>query len=120
MRTFQLDFPDSQTRPLVRFENSVRLFHAGLHAEIWEGEYGLFRQNVLMPDPELDAFAPQVLFFATHANDAALLHWNQATIERYTSNQCQVRLGDAEGHVGTIGITELEYCFSGDVDYTRR
>lgn len=41
----------------------------GVTAEIFEGEYGLFRQSILMPDPGLDAFRPQIIFFATNARD---------------------------------------------------
>lgn len=46
---------------------------AGVEAEIWEGDYGVFRQAVLMPDPGLDAFQPQVLFMATGARDVGAL-----------------------------------------------
>ncbi len=44
---------------------------AGIVAEFWEGEYGVFRQALLMPDPGLDAFRPQVIFIATGGRDVA-------------------------------------------------
>ena len=39
-------------------------------AQLFEGEYGLFRQSVLLPDPQLDAFRPHLVFFATNSCDA--------------------------------------------------
>ncbi len=45
------------------------LWSQGLDAEIFEGEYGLFRQSVLFPDARLDAFCPQIVFFATGCRD---------------------------------------------------
>jgi len=42
---------------------------SGVAAEVFEGEYGLFRQSILMPDPGLDAFRPQIVFLATNARD---------------------------------------------------
>jgi len=41
----------------------------GFSPRVFEGEYGLFRQSILAPNPELDTFAPQVVFLATHAED---------------------------------------------------
>jgi FkbH-like protein len=46
---------------------------SGIEAEIWEGEYGTFRQALLLPDPGLEAFRPQLLFLATGARDVAAL-----------------------------------------------
>ena len=45
------------------------LWAQGLDAEIFEGDYGLFRQSILMPDARLDAFGPQIVFFATGCRD---------------------------------------------------
>lgn len=45
----------------------------GLPVEIFEGEYGLFRQSVLLPDAQLDAFAPDFIFFATNSRDLPAL-----------------------------------------------
>lgn len=44
----------------------------GIESEIWEGEYGLFRQSILTPDPDLDAFAPHLLFIATNMLDVSV------------------------------------------------
>ena len=41
----------------------------GIHVEIFEGEYGLFRQSVMLPDARLDAFRPDFVFFATNSRD---------------------------------------------------
>lgn len=45
------------------------LWSQGIDAEIFEGDYGLFRQSVLLPDARLDAFRPQIVFFATGCRD---------------------------------------------------
>ena len=39
----------------------------GMPVEIYEGDYGLFRQEILAPGSGLDAFRPQVIFVATGA-----------------------------------------------------
>ena len=41
----------------------------GIEAELFEGDYGLFRQSILMPDSRLDEFSPQLLFLATSSRD---------------------------------------------------
>ena len=41
----------------------------GVAAEVFEGEYGLFRQSILMPDPGLDVFRPHIVFLAANARD---------------------------------------------------
>jgi FkbH-like protein len=45
------------------------LFAAGVDAEIYEGEYGVFRQEIIDPQSELHSFAPQILFLATTGRD---------------------------------------------------
>jgi len=49
------------------------LMAEGLPIEIYEGEYGLFRQEILTPGSELDRFGPQIVFLATSARDVARL-----------------------------------------------
>ncbi len=45
------------------------LWGAGIEASIYEGPYGLFRQEVLGPGPELDRFKPRLVFIAAEARD---------------------------------------------------
>ena len=47
------------------------LFAAGVEAEIYEGEYGVFRQDIFDIQSELHQFAPQILFLATTWRDLA-------------------------------------------------
>jgi|CXWL01.1.fsa_nt_gi FkbH-like protein len=47
----------------------------GIECEIYEGPYGLFRQEILNPDSGLDRFKPQMLFLAVDARDAAATPW---------------------------------------------
>jgi hypothetical protein len=53
----------------------MRVFLAahGVPVEIYECEYGLFRQEVLTPGSGLDRFQPQIVFIATGARDVAAL-----------------------------------------------
>lgn len=46
---------------------------AQVEAVFYEGEYGLFCQSVLLPDAGLDAFKPEIVFFANNARDLAEL-----------------------------------------------
>jgi FkbH-like protein len=57
----------------IQLRQLVELFLAGegIAAEIFEGDYGLFRQAILTPDPRLDAFCPQFVFLATGARDVS-------------------------------------------------
>ena len=41
----------------------------GIAAKIFEGEYGVFRQSILIPDASLDEFRPQVVFLAVNSRD---------------------------------------------------
>ena len=47
------------------------LFSAGVEATIYEGEYGVFRQEIIDAQSELHTFSPQVLFLATTWRDVA-------------------------------------------------
>lgn len=47
----------------------LQLFAAGIDAEVYEGEYGVFRQEILDPTSQLHAFKPQVVFLATARRD---------------------------------------------------
>lgn len=42
----------------------------GIACEVYEGPYGLFRQEILTPGSGLDRFKPQVVFLAVDARDA--------------------------------------------------
>ncbi len=44
---------------------------AGMAVEIYEAEYGLFRQEILTPGSGLDLFHPRLVFLATGARDVA-------------------------------------------------
>src|SRR5271157_5035827 len=43
----------------------------GIVSEIYESDYGLFRQEILTPGSGLDVFQPQVIFLATGARDVS-------------------------------------------------
>lgn len=47
------------------------LFAAGISAEIYQGDYGTFRQEIIDPDSGLYQFRPQLLFLATTRRDLA-------------------------------------------------
>jgi FkbH-like protein len=57
----------------VQLRQLVEVFLAGegIATEIYEGEYGLFRQEILTPGSGLDQFRPQVIFLATGARDVS-------------------------------------------------
>src|SRR6266487_496537 len=57
-------------KQLVSFID-LHLFSAGVDAEIYEGEYGVFRQEILDPGSGLHEFSPQILFLATNWRDLA-------------------------------------------------
>lgn len=42
---------------------------AGIEAHIWEGDYGIFRQAIILPDAKLDEFKPQIIFLAVTHRD---------------------------------------------------
>jgi len=45
------------------------LFAGGARPEVWEADYGVFRQEILDPDSELYRFRPRVVFLATSWRD---------------------------------------------------
>lgn len=49
----------------------LRIFLRGaaVAVEIYQGEYGLFRQEILTPGSGLDTFQPKIIFLATNARD---------------------------------------------------
>jgi len=57
----------------IQLRQLIEVFLAaeGLAAEIYEAEYGLFRQEILTPGSGLDAFGPQVAFLATGVRDVS-------------------------------------------------
>jgi FkbH-like protein len=57
----------TQLRQLIE----VFLAGEGMAVEVYEADYGLFRQEILTPGSGLDAFGPQVVFLATGARDVA-------------------------------------------------
>jgi FkbH-like protein len=59
----------------IQLRQFIEVFLAGegLAAEIYEAEYGLFRQEILTPGSGLDAFGPEVVFVATGARDVTRL-----------------------------------------------
>ncbi len=111
-----------QLRQLIE----VFLVAEAIAVEIFEGEYGLFRQELLQPSPELVAFAPQMVFIATGVRDIArlpALSADAAEVERLAAqeveswlalwelahsrwnatilqNNCEIVPGGALGHYG--------------------
>jgi FkbH-like protein len=59
----------------IQLRQLIELFLAseGIAAEIYEAEYGLFRQEILTPGSGLDAFGPEIVFLATGARDVTRL-----------------------------------------------
>jgi FkbH-like protein len=55
-------FTTHQLRVLIE----LYLFAAGISAEIYEADYGVFRQEILDPSSDLYHFEPGVIFLATH------------------------------------------------------
>lgn len=60
-------FTTSQLVSLIQ----LHLFAAGIDADIYEADYGVFRQEILDSSSGLYAFTPQVLFLATTWRDLA-------------------------------------------------
>jgi FkbH-like protein len=59
----------------IQLRQLIEVFLAGegIAAEVYESDYGLFRQEILSPGSGLDQFAPDVIFLATGARDVARL-----------------------------------------------
>jgi FkbH-like protein len=55
-------FTTHQLRDLVE----LFLFAAGISADVYESDYGVFRQEILDPNSGLHQFQPNVVFLATH------------------------------------------------------
>lgn len=57
----------------IQLRQLIEVFLAGeeIAAEIYEGDYGLFRQEILTSGSQLDLFQPQFVFLATGARDVA-------------------------------------------------
>ena len=57
----------------IQLRKMIEVFLAAerLPVEIYEAEYGLFRQEILTPGSELDLFSPQVIFLATSVRDVS-------------------------------------------------
>jgi FkbH-like protein len=57
----------------LQLRQLIEIFLAaeGIRAVVFEGEYGLFRQEILNPGSALDAFKPDLLFLAVGARDIA-------------------------------------------------
>jgi FkbH-like protein len=121
----------TQLRQLIE----IFLAAEGIAAEIYEAEYGLFRQELMNPSPELDAFAPQVILLATSVRDilrfpdlssddaevarladdevsawaslweAANARWNATIIQ----NNFEVAPGGALGHYGLRHAASREH-----------
>jgi FkbH-like protein len=69
------------------------LFAAGVEANIFEGEYGVFRQEIFDVQSEMRRFAPQVLFLATTWRDLAH-HPNFASDAAEVSRVVEAEYGD--------------------------
>jgi len=59
----------------IQVRQLLELFLAGegIAAEIYEAEYGLFRQEILTPSSGLNRFAPEIVFLATGAREVTRL-----------------------------------------------
>lgn len=62
-------FTTHQLRDLIE----IYLFAAGVSADVYESDYGVFRQEILDPGSALYEFKPNVVFIATHWRN--LGHW---------------------------------------------
>jgi FkbH-like protein len=59
----------------IQLRQLIELYLAGegIAADIYEAEYGLFRQEILTPGSGLDTFGPEIIFLATGARDVTRL-----------------------------------------------
>ena len=60
-------FTTTQLVPFIE----LNLFSLGINAEIYEADYGVFRQEILDPSSGLYEFAPQIVLLATSWRDLA-------------------------------------------------
>ncbi len=68
-RSLRLAILGGPTTTQLRQLIEIFLAAEGIAAEIYEADYGLFRQELMNPSPELEAFAPQVILLATSVRD---------------------------------------------------
>lgn len=56
---------------ILQFVELLEIFlaSAGISAEIYQGDYGLFRQELMASNSSLDEFKPQIIFIATSSRD---------------------------------------------------
>ena len=59
----------SFTTHQLRDLTELFLFAAGIGVEVYEGDFGVFRQELLDPTSGLYAFAPDIVYVATHWRD---------------------------------------------------
>jgi len=76
----------------IQLRQLLELFLAGegIAAEIYEAEYGLFRQEILTPRSGLDRFAPEIVFLATGARDVTRLpppDADAAAVEQFANTE---------------------------------
>ena len=76
----------------IQLRQLIELFLAneGIAAEIYEAEYGLFRQEILTPGSGLDQFGPEIVFVATGARDLTRvppLEADAAAVEQFAETE---------------------------------
>jgi FkbH-like protein len=69
--TLRLAILGGPTTTQLRQFVEIFLASEGIAVEVYEGDYGLFRQEILTPGSGLDEFGPQVIFLATGARDVS-------------------------------------------------
>ena len=78
------------TTQLIRPLLELACYRDGIDAEIYESEYGVFRQEVLDPTSGLRRFEPDVVIFATSHREAALppvVEDPDAAVDRLVADQ---------------------------------
>lgn len=76
----------------IQLRQLIELFLAaeGIAAEIYEAEYGLFRQEILTPGSGLDSFQPEIVFVATGSRDVTRfppIDADHAAIEQFAAHE---------------------------------
>ncbi len=76
----------------IQLRQLIELFLAneGIAAEMYEAEYGLFRQEILTPGSGLDQFGPEIVFVATGARDLTRvppLEADAAAVEQFAETE---------------------------------
>ena len=81
-------FTTDQLRDFIE----LYLFAAGVSAEIYEADYGVFQQEILDPSSALYEFKPNVVYLATHwRNLGHLPTWSNSTQEVSTLLEAEYR-----------------------------